>query len=188
MDMADLAEQLEQPTVRLHALHEALRLGHGDEASAAIEEAAVLIDGPLAGAYAVHARGVANEDPKLLEESADIFEDLGLPLLAAEAAVQAGVALRQAGLLAPAQTVLMRATRLAQRCEGVRTPILELAAEPASLTRREREIARLAAKGMSNAEIASHLVVSVRTVEGHLYNAYTKLGVTDRTALGAVVA
>jgi DNA-binding CsgD family transcriptional regulator len=165
-----------------------MRLGQRDNTTGAIEEAAMLIDGPLAGAYAIHARGVANDDPKLLAESADVFEDLGLPLLAAEAAVETGVALRKAGLSAPAQTILMRANRLAQRCEGARTPILELAAEPASLTRREREIARLAARGMSNAEIASHLVVSVRTVEGHLYNAYTKLGVTDRTALGAVVA
>ena len=51
------------------------------------------------------------------------------------------------------------------------------------LTRREREIAALAARGLTNREIAARLVVSVRTVEGHLYQAFGKLGVTARVEL-----
>ncbi|MDE3101865.1 MAG: helix-turn-helix transcriptional regulator [Chloroflexota bacterium] len=48
------------------------------------------------------------------------------------------------------------------------------------LTAREAEILALAARGLSDAEVAGRLVVSVRTVEKHLENVYRKLDVTDR--------
>jgi len=57
----------------------------------------------------------------------------------------------------------------------------------AELTRREQEVAALACQGLSNADIAERLVVSVRTVESHLYSAYGKLGVSDRAGLPAVL-
>lgn len=56
------------------------------------------------------------------------------------------------------------------------------------LTGRERGIAVLVAEGLSNKAIADRLEVSVRTVEGHIYRACTKLGVADRAALGAAIA
>ena len=51
------------------------------------------------------------------------------------------------------------------------------------LTPAERRVAELAADGLSNKEIARDLVVTVRTVEAHLKNAYAKLGVRSRTQL-----
>jgi DNA-binding CsgD family transcriptional regulator len=51
----------------------------------------------------------------------------------------------------------------------------------AQLSSREAEVLALAAEGRSNAEIGDHLSISVRTVERHLLNAYTKLGVRGRT-------
>lgn len=51
------------------------------------------------------------------------------------------------------------------------------------LTAREREIAVLAATGRSNRAIAQHMYVSVRTVEGHLYQVYSKLSVNTRAEL-----
>jgi DNA-binding NarL/FixJ family response regulator len=49
------------------------------------------------------------------------------------------------------------------------------------LTQREMDVLRLAAKGMSNREIAQALVISVRTVQTHLNNIFNKVGVGSRT-------
>ncbi len=49
----------------------------------------------------------------------------------------------------------------------------------AQLSRREAEVLDLVASGCTDAEAAQRLVLSVRTVERHLLNAYTKLGVQD---------
>ncbi len=54
---------------------------------------------------------------------------------------------------------------------------------PGSLTRREREVARLAATGMSAKEIAQALFVGKRTVETHLASVYAKLGVDSKLQL-----
>jgi DNA-binding CsgD family transcriptional regulator len=51
------------------------------------------------------------------------------------------------------------------------------------LTRQEAAVAELAARGLSNKEIARRLFLSPRTVSGHLYNAFPKLGVTTRAGL-----
>ncbi len=50
-----------------------------------------------------------------------------------------------------------------------------------SLTDREREIFELLAQGLSNKMIAVRLYLSIRTVEGHLANIYSRLGVHSRT-------
>ncbi|MFT4199846.1 helix-turn-helix domain-containing protein, partial [Gordonia sp. (in: high G+C Gram-positive bacteria)] len=79
------------------------------------------------------------------------------------------------------------ASRLAAECGGARTPALVTAAQPLPLTSREREIANLIAAGLSNKEIADRLFVSVRTVEGHVYRACTKLDVADRAQIAALI-
>ena len=53
----------------------------------------------------------------------------------------------------------------------------------ASLTPQEREIALLAATGMTNRAIATQLYMSPRTVSSHLYRIFPKLGITSRAAL-----
>jgi DNA-binding CsgD family transcriptional regulator len=53
----------------------------------------------------------------------------------------------------------------------------------ASLTLQEREVAQLAATGMTNREIAARLYVAPRTVSAHLYRIFPKLGITSRAAL-----
>jgi DNA-binding CsgD family transcriptional regulator len=55
-------------------------------------------------------------------------------------------------------------------------------AEALGLTRREAEVARLAAQGLSNQAIGERLAVSRRTVHKHLQNVYAKLGVRTRAA------
>jgi DNA-binding CsgD family transcriptional regulator len=56
------------------------------------------------------------------------------------------------------------------------------------LTPQEREIAELAAAGMSNKEIAERLFLSHRTVASHLYKIFPKLGITSRAALRDALA
>jgi DNA-binding CsgD family transcriptional regulator len=56
---------------------------------------------------------------------------------------------------------------------------------PGGLTSREVEVLRLLAAHLSNREIAEALVLSVRTVERHVSNIYTKLDVHDRRAARA---
>jgi len=56
------------------------------------------------------------------------------------------------------------------------------------LTPREREVALLVAQGESNKQIASHLVISPRTAEGHVQNILAKLGFTSRSQIAAAFA
>ena len=53
---------------------------------------------------------------------------------------------------------------------------------PEELTPREVEVLRLLARGLTNAQIAEELVVSLLTVKAHLRSIYSKLGVTSRSA------
>ncbi|MCX5040373.1 response regulator transcription factor [Streptomyces coelicoflavus] len=52
-----------------------------------------------------------------------------------------------------------------------------------SLTRREREVTALAARGLSNEEIAAHMVISPLTAKTHISRAMTKLCARDRAQL-----
>ncbi|MEU8106119.1 LuxR C-terminal-related transcriptional regulator [Nonomuraea muscovyensis] len=61
------------------------------------------------------------------------------------------------------------------------------AGAPAPLTRREMEIARLVAKGMTSKEIAADLVISQRTVESHIEHILSKLGFHSRTQIAVWV-
>ncbi|WP_461154481.1 ATP-binding protein [Saccharopolyspora tripterygii] len=56
------------------------------------------------------------------------------------------------------------------------------------LTKREREVAALVAEGLTNRDIAERLVLSPRTVDGHVEKALTKLGFTSRTQIANWIA
>lgn len=111
-------------------------------------------------------------------EAAVGFEKMEAPLLEAEARVLRGEKQRALALMSAcgARRLLRQITK--------RTTEQELT-KP--LSRREREIAELAAAGNSTRAIAERLVIGVRTVETHLAAAYAKLGVTSRAALAAVL-
>ena len=83
-----------------------------------------------------------------------------------------------------ARIMQARLDRLAGRVPVL--PVVPSRALPV-LTVREREVAILAARGTSNRQIAEDLGLSVRTVEGHLYQVFAKLAVSTRTELTEVL-
>jgi predicted ATPase/DNA-binding NarL/FixJ family response regulator len=58
-------------------------------------------------------------------------------------------------------------------------------AGPGQLTRRERDVAALVARGQSNGQIAASLIISVRTVETHVQHIMDKLGCSTRAQIAA---
>ncbi|MGQ4730316.1 MULTISPECIES: response regulator [Streptomyces] len=80
-------------------------------------------------------------------------------------------------LLSPAITRRLIGEFVARPPDRSTAPGLE------TLTRREREVAALAARGLSNEEIAVHMVVSPYTAKTHVSRAMIKLGARDRAQL-----
>ena len=103
---------------------------------------------------------------------------------------RAGQRRRAADLLDTARQrfVALGAAPYAERCarelaaSGL-APAGRIGRDRAGLTSQELVVARLAAQGRSNREIADELVVSIKTIEYHLRNAFAKLGVTSRRQL-----
>jgi len=104
-------------------------------------------------------------------------------VLGSEAAAAAAALHQRAALRRAAAASARHATALLAECEGAQ-PFQAAPDQPGvGLTRREREIAELAARDLSSREIAEQLVLSARTVENHLQRAYEKLGVRGRREL-----
>ena len=129
-----------------------------------------------------------------LRESVELLETSAARLELARALVELGAALRRGNRRAEARAPLRAglelarecgAPRLASRCRdelkaaGGRAP-RDRSGGREALTASELRVARLAAIGATNAEIAQELFVSLKTVETHLSNAYGKLGLSGR--------
>ncbi|MGE3661606.1 MAG: LuxR C-terminal-related transcriptional regulator, partial [Pseudonocardia sp.] len=185
-DAAVLAAAQTQPAVEVFARHTAVCFGDREQAPR-LAELAREVDGPRAPAASAHATAFAATDGDGLRGAAGQLADMGATLLAADAAAQAAAAYTRHGRKGSALAAAAQAHRLARLCGGACTPALAAAAAPAPLTGREREIVTLAARGLSNRAIARRLVISVRTVENHLYRASAKLGATDRSELAAAL-
>ncbi len=186
LDAARLAAESKQTAIEMLALHDAVRFGDQTCLDRLVGLASST-GGRLASVIAAHATALRDRDAVALCEAAQRFEQIGALLSAADASAQAAVAFEADDDRRRSVEAAAAATRLAAECGGIRTPALELAAHPLPLTVREREIANLVAAGLSNKEIADRLVVSVRTVEGHLYRACIKLDISDREDLAAMI-
>jgi len=184
---AEFARQCGSSALEASALHDIVRLGEDEAALARLRELSAEVDGAFMPARLAHAEALATHDPQHFEEAADAFEEIGAMLYAAEAATGAARALTRAGLARRAAEAAQRGARLVDACEGARTPALQVGIETTPLTRREREVAELAARGATSREVAEKLFVSARTVENHLQRAYEKLGVRGRPELAEVL-
>ncbi|MCV7178362.1 LuxR C-terminal-related transcriptional regulator [Mycolicibacterium sphagni] len=183
---ADAAHRSGQFAVEAEALHDAARFGDR-KVSHRLQSLAAVVDGPLPQLYARHAAAVADSDAGALDAVSIDFEEAGVLLSAADAAAQAAGIHEQRNARRREIESVTRAMRLAALCGGASSPAIRAAARPLPVTARELEVAELVAAGSSNREIAERLSVSVRTVEGHVYRACLKLGVSDRDGLAAII-
>jgi DNA-binding CsgD family transcriptional regulator len=187
---------------RAHAAIALSALGRRDEARALVAvglELAQRMGLPRAIAIAERAAALIEQPPhhQGLKRSAETAASAGARLEQARALTDLGAAVRRAGQRRRAREVLHDALDLAMRCGA---PVLaqrareELRAAggrlrrsalsgPESLTPSEARVARMAAAGRSNREIAQALFLTVRTIEMHLTNAYAKLEIASRSEL-----
>jgi DNA-binding CsgD family transcriptional regulator len=174
---------------RLILLHHLVRLGEDPRPLATPLRALAETTGTAYGhAAAQHAAGLADDAAARLGEAATQFAAIGMQLVAAEAALQASTLYAAAGYPARSREYLTRTRFSLSRCEATLTPALMTAdVEAAALTDREQEIAMIAARGLTNVQIAEQLSISVRTVESHLYRAMTKMGAGRRAQLGELL-
>ncbi len=142
-----------------------------------------------------------NEAARHFQQSAILLEKLGLPLEVAKSQLRGGIALHRAGHSQRSIDTLSQAYRIARNL-GAR-PLASLIANEletrgapvdeersadtpdrsrrAGLTRRQLDIVRLLAKGMTNKEVAEKLFLSTRTVDMHVANVLNRLDVRSRT-------
>lgn len=167
-------------------LQTAAQFGDGSVA-ARLGELAGIVQGPRVGVAARFAAALAAGDgAELASVSAD-FEAMGDLVAALDAAAHAAIMFRHKDLRGSALSCSARADALAERSGGAVTPALREASVPVPLTSREREIVMLLGEGLPSRAVAERLTLSVRTVEGHIYRAMTKTGMSSREELAALL-
>jgi DNA-binding CsgD family transcriptional regulator len=149
------------------------------------------------GQAALEAAGAAHDAAEAHFRTAlALHEGIELPVEKAETLLAYGAFLRRIGQSARARLLLAEALRLAEAAEAA-----GLAGEAGEefrvargrrrraheqldqLTAQEERIARLAGEGLSNRQIADQVRLSVKTVEFHLQQVYSKLGIRSRREL-----
>jgi DNA-binding CsgD family transcriptional regulator len=182
---ADLARAAGQHAIEAEALYDVARFVQPTTAVRRLSALADTLDGALAPVFADAAVALAAMDGHRLDRAAAMFHDLGLPVHAAELAGAAARAHRARGRAAAAELSLQRMSTLGPDQADARTPLLKInwAERRRGLTSREREVALMAASGLSSKTIADKMQLSVRTVSNHLAHVYAKFGVTSRAEL-----
>jgi DNA-binding CsgD family transcriptional regulator len=179
------AREREQPTHELACIQAATQWGDGAGAVRARQIADTLAL-PLGNIVARHAGSLQAGDAEgLLAVSGD-YRAIGDRATAADAAAQAAAMFIHGKLRNRGSYAAAIAHELANECGGLCTPALRSQLR-IPLRGRQRDVIELAAAGLSNREIAERLVMSVRTVEGHVYRACQRVGATTREELAAIL-
>ena len=188
---------------RAGAAQALLRLGERERARdvAEAELADVKIfQAPRALGITLRVAGLAHGGSKgleLLTNSVACLRNSPALLERAHSLAELGAALRRDGCRSAAREPLAEALDLAARCGArplaarVREELKATGARPRrewrtgleALSPRELRVVQLAAEGRTNREIAYQLYVTLKTIEGHLARAYTKLGIERRHQL-----
>jgi DNA-binding CsgD family transcriptional regulator len=167
------------------AIHGLARLGYGTTDTARqLVELANQVEGRLVIIQALHVQHLLDNESTGLDAVAEQFYELGAHIFAAEAALDAAAAWRDAGQQRNGAASELRAATIISRCTGAVLVGRRAGATRIVLTPAEREAALLAAAGRTNRSIADQLQLSVRTIEGRLQSVYVKLGVSSREELG----
>ncbi len=176
--LADQERRCQATSAELLFVNAAVRLGSTTGAQRLIDVASG-IEGPFARQCEEYGTGLLSMDAAVLTEVAEVAARSGDDLFARDAA--------RSALKFAADAVdrnLMRAAQQIIRGALEKVGSIKRSSEDGeALTAREQEVAAWAAAGVSNRAIAAKMHISVRTVEGHLYQIYGKLQVTSRTEL-----
>ena len=185
--LGSIADDADMPLHCAKLLYAAMRAGEpARELAPRMARARERCDARMMAAYADHVAARAAGDAGALLESAEAFAAIGADRYAMEAAADAATAFAADGRQDSARRAAARSLELHVEHQGGPAPdIRGVDSADVLLTPRESQLVALAARGMSNAEIADRLVLSVRTVESHIYRAMQKLGVSDRRDLRA---
>ncbi|MCU1574618.1 MAG: hypothetical protein JWO93_2700 [Micrococcaceae bacterium] len=168
--------------LELVALSAAVRLGDSSSVDRLLALAAQT-QGPFAKLCEAYAKGLAGRDAQLLLVAMNLATESGNSLFAVDIAAAAQKVASASGNRAVLRSVQSRVEENPHVAAVPAVPDLLDA-----LTPREALVARRAAMGASNKEIAEHMRISVRTVEGHLYQIYAKLHVSSRAELAKALA
>jgi DNA-binding CsgD family transcriptional regulator len=186
----------------------AARLGAQDRAGQLLAEEIKLaraFGAPHAAGVALRAAGLARTGAEGLEnlaEAAALLERAGTGLELARTLTEQGALLRRVGRRRDAREPLRRGLDLATRCGALaisrraREELIAAGARPRrerisgveALTASELRVAQLAAKGLTNRQIAQALFITMRTVSAHLGHAYSKLDIGDRAQLASALS
>lgn len=143
-------------------------------------------EGGEAAALHAYAAAVAADNPERMVAAADEAVHRRKYLVAVECI---GHAIRYYGAhnnLRRQRALIQQLRRRREELAGVTVAYLSPSVHQVRLTRREHEIVELLLEGAGSKDIATKFTLSQRTVEGHIYRIYVKLGISKRTELEAV--
>lgn len=160
-----------------------------DEIAAAIATDPMRAVAAVAGGLVADASGDHAMARRRFEDAVDLYERNGAPFEASIAHRDLAGALRALGHVARADDEDLVADSILARLRSPRLPTTAGSSDSSlGLTRREREVLVLIARGLSNQQIAGDLVLSVRTVERHISNIYDKIGAAGHSARAAAAS
>lgn len=160
-----------------------VEIRHDDERLRVAASGAEELGGGLLTAHAAFLEARHTQDPALILASVDALIGCGrhgLALAALRLAASGFAAKGDTGRASEART---RAEEYTDSLGARRLDTARFATASVTLTGRELEVARLVALGHSNPEIATRLVLSVRTVENHVHRIMRKLDLVNRQEL-----